>query len=508
VHIAGRVQEAPALVAAANLPGLPSLHHRPMSTDHPSKPVALGERSFSAADQRAFARASGDVNPMHMDPVAARRLLSGRQVVHGVHTLLQALDWWQPRAGFVPRSVACSFDQPISVGDVVCFEQVECEDGRSVVSASVDGLVCTVVTIGTEPMATSNVWAAELPRRDVGALDSPLDEAPGSQAGQVLTLATDGAHAAALYPRAAQRFGAPVLGALAGLSYCVGMVCPGQHSVFSSLQFAVGSGGGSGLELLLKRYDARFKLFQMAYRGAVEGELRAFLRPPPQPQPGTRALMAHVQGDEFAGRRCLVLGGSRGLGEMTAKLLGAGGAQVVVSYAAGLDDAQRVADDINATGAGSCEAVHIDLAAGTLALPAGGLDAVFFFATPRIFRKKAGLFDAGQFAEFARFYLERFEQLCMALEARAGERPVTVYLPSTVFITDRPKGMTEYAMTKAAAEVLADDLNRVLRHVRIVHTRLPRLATDQTSSILGVSVESNIGTLLPVVRQVLAPRAA
>jgi phosphoribosylaminoimidazole-succinocarboxamide synthase len=42
----------------------------------------------------------------------------------------------------------------------------------------------------------------------------------------------------------------------------------------------------------------------------------------------------------------------------------------------------------------------------------------------------------------------------------------------------------------------------MVQRVRVVHTRLPRLATDQTASIMGVSVASNIDTLLPVVRQV------
>ena len=70
--------------------------------------------------------------------------------------------------------------------------------------------------------------------------------------------------------------------------------------------------------------------------------------------------------------------------------------------------------------------------------------------------------------------LDRFHELCLWLDS--ADRPIRVYLPSTVFITERPKGMTEYAMAKAAAEVLADDLNRSLNNVRIVHTRLPRLA--------------------------------
>ena len=37
-----------------------------------------------------YAGASGDFNPLHVDPVAARRALYGEVVVHGVHSLLWA----------------------------------------------------------------------------------------------------------------------------------------------------------------------------------------------------------------------------------------------------------------------------------------------------------------------------------------------------------------------------------------------------------------------------------
>src|SRR5271170_973339 len=56
--------------------------------------MATKIRVFSPDDQIAFARLSGDYNPIHLDPVAARRLLFGQPVVHGVHALLWALDAW------------------------------------------------------------------------------------------------------------------------------------------------------------------------------------------------------------------------------------------------------------------------------------------------------------------------------------------------------------------------------------------------------------------------------
>lgn len=51
-------------------------------------------RLFTMADQLAFAALSGDYNPMHVDAVAARRLIYGRPVVHGIHLLVWPLDGW------------------------------------------------------------------------------------------------------------------------------------------------------------------------------------------------------------------------------------------------------------------------------------------------------------------------------------------------------------------------------------------------------------------------------
>jgi hypothetical protein len=80
---------------------------------------------------------------------------------------------------------------------------------------------------------------------------------------------------------------------------------------------------------------------------------------------------------------------------------------------------------------------------------------------------------------------------------------VVVFYPSTVFVDERPKGMTEYAMAKAAAEVLIADLAKRLRHVQPVAHRLPRLATDQTAGLFAAGGDGNAQVLLPVMRELL-----
>jgi len=58
-----------------------------------------------------------------------------------------------------------------------------------------------------------------------------------------------------------------------------------------------------------------------------------------------------------------------------------------------------------------------------------------------------------------------------------------------------------------AGEQLVADLAATLKHVEIFVTRLPRLATDQTASLMTVKTASGLEVLLPIVRRMLAGRA-
>lgn len=467
-------------------------------------PRTLARRAYDAADQARFAALSGDGNPMHVDAVAARRLLTGRQVVHGVHTLLSALELWPAPWPGTGWRVDTDFLNPVSVGDGVDFVFDHDALGAPTLLANVDALPCCRI----------GVRAAEPPRAPLSAGAAAETIAPGASAldreaaswvGQRQRLALPAADFAAAFPRSSARIGERAVAAFALLSTYVGMVCPGLHSVFSALSAEAGDEAADALTFEVRRYDPRLRLFSIAFDGRLRGELRAFLRAPAQPQPGTTALRSLVAEGEFAGTQHWVIGGSRGLGELVAKLAAAGGGSVTLSHAAGAADAEIVVDDILAAGAGPARTLRLDLlqegAVERWLHDAPWPDAVWYFATPRIFRKKAAFFDAAAFDEFLTFYVRRFEALCQALEMASQGREVRVFYPSTAFIDERPKGMTEYAMAKAAAEVLITDLSRRLRHVKPVAHRLPRLATDQTAGLFAAGGESNAAVLLPVMRE-------
>ena len=79
-------------------------------------------RRFQASDQDAFARLSGDHNPLHVDPLAARRLIFGGPVVHGVHLLLWALDVFVRPTKVSITNLSVQFVAPILVGAEVALD--------------------------------------------------------------------------------------------------------------------------------------------------------------------------------------------------------------------------------------------------------------------------------------------------------------------------------------------------------------------------------------------------
>lgn len=439
-------------------------------------------------EQRLFAAWSGDHNPMHVDECSARRLVSGRPVVHGMHTVTEALARWAPHAAWRPRRLQVEFARPINVGEAVRFV-AETPPDEVHLSALVDGQVRTRIvllsTAGGQP-PTLAAPAAVLPART-----EPLDLPAAHWAQQVHALpATVGALAAA--DAVAAWLGAPAAGGLGQLSTLVGMVCPGLHSIFSSLAVEL-QAVDEPLRFGLHRHEPRFRLMEVDVDGPWRGRVRAFVRQPPQAQPGMGELRARVRPGGLVGTRHWVLGGSRGLGELTAKLLAAAGADVTLTYAVGEADAHRVADEINVAGAGAASVAHY-LAGSTdphdLCARLPRPDAVFYFATPRIARERQGLVDAGLLAEFVRCYVDEPARLAQALQARFGAaaaesgQPLALFNPSTVYIDELPAGMVEYAMAKSAAEVMARDLAKRLAGVRLVSTRLPRLPTDQTAGLM------------------------
>jgi hypothetical protein len=237
--------------------------------------------------------------------------------------------------------------------------------------------------------------------------------------------------------------------------------------------------------------------------GGWSGTIESIARIPPVAQDSMGHLAGLVRRDEFLGTRALIIGGSRGLGELTAKLIAAGGGDVTITYAVGLNDALEVQRQIRECG-GTCEIVQYDAtlpASEQLAQCGQHFTSLYYFATTTIFLRKTKFYSREVFEKFYRVYVDGFHDACMSA-LQHSNMGISVFYPSSVAVAlaDRPSDLTEYAMAKSAGEILCADLERSNKQFRILVERLPRMLTDQTATVIPAKAIHSAEVMLPIVR--------
>ena len=471
--------------------------------------MILAQRRFNYADQSLFAEVTGDHNPMHMDSLQARRTQAGAPVVHGIHLLLWALDSLRAAQPELPpvRRIRAQFNKFIYLEEAADLEIVQQRATSARLVISVGGAPRSKLSLDFGDEIQDSPALPDISSKSIPISKSPIDldfEQMSDQSG-AFAFHMKKEDAEALFPAATEWLGASRIAALGASTYLVGMVCPGLHSIYSEIAVNTCEMPGSqdSLSFRVTETDPRFRsVDQEVAGGGLVGTVKGFARTPPVQQATMESLTGVVGSADFAGSIALIVGGSRGLGELTAKLIATGGGRVLVTWQSGKEDAEKVAEEIRAAG-GACEALQFDARKPAEEQIAHLVDApthLYYFATPAIFKPQAEIFATERLLEFCAVYVQGFWDLSRALRAR--QPSLSIFYPSSVSVTERPRGMTEYTMAKAAGEVLCADMNDSIAPTHVTVSRLPRLPTDQTASITAIETADPVETMLPLIREV------
>lgn len=468
---------------------------------------AMAARTFTSDDQLAFANLSGDCNPLHVDPVIARRLLFGRQVVHGLHALLWSADEClrTRMQGVELRTVKANFQAGIGVGqtvDCICIDQTE---EQIEIRLEIDTTPAMWIQMAWRPARQHRTdTMPETFHEPIKCRERSFEEAAGASGS--LPLYLDRQLAAALFPNLTRLLPPMQLASLLATTRLVGMECPGLHSIYSGLQleFFPDRSGVPELRYRVADGNHRLALLMMDVEApGMRGQIKTFFRPAPREQAAFTDVRREVESEEFSDQRALVIGGSRGLGEVAAKLLAAGGAEVIITYYRGEQDANRIVEEMVAHGArAECLPLNVlDPSPALLRMNANSSRPLYlyYFATPFIFGAAKGRFSEKRFATFSEYYVAGFLRTVQSAAASAPDLQ-KIFYPSSAAVDELPSDMGEYAAAKMAGEVLCDFLQKTTPGIAIHKPRLPRVATDQTAGLLPVNNQDPVPVLLAHLR--------
>jgi hypothetical protein len=461
-------------------------------------------RKFTCEDQEIFAKLSGDYNPVHLDEMAARRFQFGQPIVHGTHLLLWALDCWLKcrQKSIELCSLNVDFKKPVVLNeDVRCFFSSQGDDGVRIELSIEDSVVVVIQArwSPSKPGLERKLRQKYPDRRDCKVL-SP-DEITGASG--ELDLCINVEEASMLFPDLIKNMPLKQLAELLAITRLVGMECPGYHSILSALDvsFIKNSDDPFILNYKVSGYHKRFSLLSISLCGpSLRGLVKAFFRPPPEKQESFSSLRAKVDNKEFEGQNALIIGGSRGLGEVSAKLLAAGGADVKLTYFRGEEDARRVVKEI-VSGGGSVDCMPFNILNTEENLPDKPVNEIkpthlYYFATPAIFavRYKKN-FSPKLFENFCGYYVTGF---AATVGIFRGISPglAGIFYPSSTAVDELLPSLTEYACAKAAGEILCALLEKQYKGLSVYMPRLPRMPTDQTASLLPVESQDPAAVIL------------
>lgn len=478
--------------------------------------MIISTRRFEAHGQTQFANLTGDYNPMHIDPVRARREMLGDVVVHGMHAVMQAIEDFVQHEGWdEPRSIAklkVSFANAIYLDKECTLTLVESssQNAKFKLTGEYGSKLMTLQLQWQEGAAAHESCVIERPASSSLPNDLTLQDTDARQGTLSREIQCDLLEE--MFPRFQKTIGSLLATELAALTRLVGMECPGLQSIFSGFELTLREQQAtdqSNVEYVVTKADARISRIAMETESShYMGTIECFYRPRPEKQLSYSAAKLLVEPGECDTQVAWIIGGTRGIGEVTAKAICAAGGRCIVTYYKGRDDAERLVAEMTAEG-GDAVAMpfdHASPAAGVKALEEAGVtpNAIYYFASPKIFVQKGVQYEHALFEQFSHAYLQGIAGIHQACRDSFGPQPLVIFHPSSSAIDQPVKGLAEYSAAKAAAEIMLEHMQKFDKALTVVESRLPRIATDQTMTLTPFPAEKAETVMLPLIRQVSA----
>lgn len=449
---------------------------------------------FNIEDQEWFSKISGDYNPIHLDHIYARKSMFGEIIVHGIHLVIWSLDEFSKCCKFscLITSIECNFTKPVKLNQKVEIQINYYDPMKCKISLLVENILVTKIDLQYQHDTTEfdNVYLNENPEKE-DIYDGDFNFKNNTL--QLKYLNTD------VFRR--YQYLNKVISPNQVLNFLtttkiVGMKCPGLNSIYSGFNFKLNNKQNSRqLTYSIEKRSLKYHKYDLNIESeSIIGKIIAFERPKLNKIFSYENATQLVNFETFVNQRALIIGGSRGVGAISSKLLIAGGAKVLFTYNQGLKEANDLCSEINSSNIFS---LYYDInnvnedSINTIRDFAP--THIYYFVTPFIFSANKGAFDIKLFQNFSNYYLNGLYKIVSIFEKK---NELKIYYPSSIAIEELLGNMIEYACSKIAGELLCNHLEKLYPNLRVYKPRLPRLETEQTLSLITLNNEKSENIIL------------
>ena len=454
--------------------------------------VSIGSKIFTLNDQYQFARFSGDSNPIHIDPILARRTMAGECIVHGVNGLMCAINYLAKHNRISINHFDVKFSKTIPLGIQVNFFW---DSGKNKLTIVYEDAVYTsiLVTLGSilKDSDISNIKTAE---PLVSPRNKNLEEC-SEIIREELIYRGNIEVGKILFPYLFERYGDIFAIELALTSEIVGMQIPGLNSLFLSMKGKFSEVNSNSFYELVS-CNSKFGVMKLIVQGRrLIAQIEAFYRPSLINLPSIERIAKSIKCSEFKNVNALIIGGSRGLGEITAKIITSGGGKVTISYNLGEEDARNLQQELLNFG-GSCDIIQLKIE-DKFYLPEAKFNQIYYFPTPKVKTEDPNIPNLKLENLYQYFYVDAFRNLLNQVLKR--NMLTSIFYPSSTFLDNPPKNFSKYVDAKLKGEQVCREFQET-KFMQIICPRLPRMATDQTLGLLTESFKDSVNVMYPLIQ--------
>jgi hypothetical protein len=450
----------------------------------------LAKKKFTLKDQSLFAVTSGDKNPIHIDPVYARKTISGECIVHGINIIMWAINSLIKKTNLIPSTIKASFLKPIFLNEnVLCLWKKDLNQIHIISNK----ILLTSIELEIGEITKNKEINIKTGQKNKYPKNSEFLESYYYKKKNFL-FRGDSKYLKKIYPDLYATYGEGTLCEFLMISEIVGMEMPGLNSVFLGLNIVFNNNNSKPI-LKITKIDRRFKILNILIKTSyLTGELEVCFRPEVTKRLKIKKIKKLIAKNEFNKVRALIVGVSRGIGEIIAKLIACGNGKAHITYAYDINEAKKIREHLKDYGKKITLSRLIIPKDTFSSIKWSKFNQIYYCATPKIFAKRSFNFDRKLYKKFSQIYTFGFQKLIKSIPNKIIKN-ISVFYPSSTAIEKPTFELSEYIKTKKEGEKLCNKLNKKYKNF-IIYPRIPRIKTDQTISILKNTYEKSAEKLL------------